>query len=1368
MSTMDDWPVVGRWKSKGAAGTMDSWPVAGRWKEETDEEREEREFLEYHRKRQRGALLPNIEAGAIQMTSGMAGLAQRITGGFLGDPEETARYARAAGQAAEEEAAKPGKVLPEWAARGVRSVTGTMPTQVMAGLTGGPPAMIGLAASQEMNQAIFEGREAGLKGVDLAAHVVTQGIIEAAPAAIMSGAGRGGFEAIFGKTANQAITRGIKAGLKKAGIRTIEELAEENITELGHNVADVISGVDPKATTWARTGKTVADTTVATLMQMGLAGAPGVARAAMDRGEAEAAPGEPQVAPSRAEWLARNRERLMAETQPQQPPKAAPEATSQAIGESEGFTFHDPTQEEREQAATQEGVVEALPEDKTIALTKAEGKQIREDLGQPELPGAGTETHQSVMDEVAETKADEKALTVARNVLSMPRPTTTREHASFVVAVGKLLNERENIKADRATAVERGNTAAFSETIRQEGDNLRDLDILTAAGDRAGSELGRALNIRKLRLSREKFDIASVLQEMQSVKESGVRLTEKEKQSAANFVDRYAKALEEMATVEQQIEAEEAVKEMAVAEKVIDANKPKRKAGKTIREKAIAEREDIKKQIRAMGYRVHDVSGVTIEGTYLIGRLGLTYVKEGAGTLAEVSELLRADMPQLNLTQSEVNKALIQRSPKWKAQAKSEANERKSKLLSIAREQVKVEDLAQNISSEVTGRPAVDPELAKWRKMRRALERRLGLEEKLKQAQEGIFPKKAKRPAESPVTIVINAEIRELKKRANWTQKLEQAEKGEFPPESKKLVKSPEVAEMQKRYKDLLQLKKLTKKVELAERGIFEPKKPRRPLEENIKELGKRFTKLRNEFYYSDMEAAKVERAILTINHLQDQLKNGLTSYKKNPKVVPQQLAGLHEDTRQLRTEVRVDRELAEIRKQKETGNFPEPVVREKKVVNPRLERKQIELAKLRREKQQMIINAAPWTKMKMTREGIYTLKAIKATADISFTFRQNVWHVLSHPIRTSKAFIPASKAFFSEYSSEQIANALRNGKNAFLYEQSGVAILDANSPDAQQQSEVFRGRIVERIPVVGAVMKASSRHAVAIGNLVRTSAFDQFMANNPNATLDERRAFADYLNVTTGLGNLSRAGAIGKELDLVFFAPRFAVSRVQTPYVIAKYWKKYPRVRAQMARDMTGFVATGGMVLTLAAMAGAEVELFDPDDPDWGKIRFGDTRIDIWGGFQQPARVIARIAAGPLNAEVGFSPLEVVARFAAFKFGPAITLPHELWTAKTAVGEDVTRMETMAKAVVPLVFEDIWEAWKLEGVPTAAATAALAIPGVGVSTYRDSETVTRKKFKKLWQAGQITKARQLRYRWNQANPDDKIVTVKVGGAPRK
>lgn len=128
---------------------------------------------------------------------------------------------------------------------------------------------------------------------------------------------------------------------------------------------------------------------------------------------------------------------------------------------------------------------------------------------------------------------------------------------------------------------------------------------------------------------------------------------------------------------------------------------------------------------------------------------------------------------------------------------------------------------------------------------------------------------------------------------------------------------------------------------------------------------------------------------------------------------------------------------------------------------------------------------------------------------------------------------------------------------------------------------------------------------------------------------------------------------------------------------------------------------------------------------------------------------------------DVDFDPLDILGRFAAFKLAPAITIPVELVRGKTAVGEEVTKLETISQSLVPLALRDVGEAWKEEG-PTAGLTAgALAALGVGVSTYPDSETARRGKIKKLKQAKKYKEAEWLRLEWNQENPEDRIKTVK-------
>ena len=130
--------------------------------------------------------------------------------------------------------------------------------------------------------------------------------------------------------------------------------------------------------------------------------------------------------------------------------------------------------------------------------------------------------------------------------------------------------------------------------------------------------------------------------------------------------------------------------------------------------------------------------------------------------------------------------------------------------------------------------------------------------------------------------------------------------------------------------------------------------------------------------------------------------------------------------------------------------------------------------------------------------------------------------------------------------------------------------------------------------------------------------------------------------------------------------------------------------------------------------------------------------------------------------------PIGILSRFAAFKFSPAITVPIELATRKTAVGEDTTRTETLVNAAQPLVIRDIREVYEQEGAFKAAVVAGLVGLGVGVTTYEDSETTTRRKMRKMQQAGNTAGSKQLRNAWNRKHKDQRIVTVETWPSRKK
>lgn len=188
--------------------------------------------------------------------------------------------------AAERDQQKQG-ILPPTLKRGIRGAAETVPTMIVAGQIAGPYGAIAAASATEGNQAITEGRLAGLKGAKLAGYAAAQGAIEGSIAAAMQKVGLGGAESMV--SAKQLASASVGSALKRFGISTLEELPEEIATELGHSVATAVSGVDKNATSKENLKQVVIDTTVQTLITMGMIEGPAIASVAAEQHTAKRA-----------------------------------------------------------------------------------------------------------------------------------------------------------------------------------------------------------------------------------------------------------------------------------------------------------------------------------------------------------------------------------------------------------------------------------------------------------------------------------------------------------------------------------------------------------------------------------------------------------------------------------------------------------------------------------------------------------------------------------------------------------------------------------------------------------------------------------------------------------------------------------------------------------------------------------------------------------------------------------------------------------------------------------------------------------------------------------------------------------------------
>ena len=531
--------------------------------------------------------------------------------------------------------------------------------------------------------------------------------------------------------------------------------------------------------------------------------------------------------------------------------------------------------------------------------------------------------------------------------------------------------------------------------------------------------------------------------------------------------------------------------------------------------------------------------------------------------------------------------------------------------------------------------------------------------------------------------------------------------------------------DINKRIRQLKTQARLLEEIALAEEGIFKKPRKRQPTLPEIKELQNKLKRLRIEAWRSTIEASKLERAMETLGHLEDQLVNNYRDIKAKKTIPSEELALVKERISEVRRLMRAKDEIARLKEMIRTGDYEisKPVTPKK--ISPELERAQVELKYLRREINNYIKSKEPATIGTYAWKSMNTLRTAKATADMSYALRQGFWLSARRPALAGKTFGKAFEATFNKMTAEQIENAYRQHPNHYLRERAGLELTELGKTLSRRE-EYFQNNFLEQFWGIKEIVGASERNMTIGLNLLRIGAFDEFLARYPNATHLELKAWADYINAASGRGKMNPATA--KALSVVFFAPKFAWSRITTPFKIIQYWK-LPRVRKEIAKDMAAVGAVGTMTLSLAALAGWEVSR-DPRSSDFGKIKIGNTRIDIWAGFQQPMRFLIRLAT-KITDEAGltgkklsksekeYRMIDAFYRFAAYKSSPVVTLTGNLLDEKTIVGEPITRLGAVGEAFTPLVYDDIIKAYKDGGLDRSLGITAASFLGVGANTYR-------------------------------------------------
>ena len=463
----------------------------------------------------------------------------------------------------------------------------------------------------------------------------------------------------------------------------------------------------------------------------------------------------------------------------------------------------------------------------------------------------------------------------------------------------------------------------------------------------------------------------------------------------------------------------------------------------------------------------------------------------------------------------------------------------------------------------------------------------------------------------------------------------------------------------------------------------------------------------------------------------------------------------------------RTESEIAKVEEKIKKGDFA-PEERKPLLLNPELKKKYPEefkkaveakdkLIKLKQEREIRLLKEkyANRTKYQKIQDAVVEVsnvpRAIMASVDFSAPLRQGIITTVAYPTISMKAAAEMFKQAFSQKAFDRWFYDVKEHPRYELAKKSTLHLADPHDPKLSAKEEQFMSNLAEKIPVIGRLVKGSERAYIAFLNKVRWDVFnrmaDAYESEGKTFENSEKlyRETGDYINTVTGRGTLGKFEESAQVLNAAFFSPRLIASRVKllTNFANPNFYYNVPKeVRVQYFKDMAKFLGAGLSVLTLAKLYqeafGSDEEdekvtvEVDPRSSDFGKIKVGNTRYDIWGGFQPYVRLMAQMFTGQRKTTTtgeiqNLQPrqkFETAAGFFRGKLAPVPASGVDIITGETVTGDRVQPLEELTSMLIPLTFQDLSEAIKDKGVSAIFTTGVPSTFGVGTQTYTNISTL--------------------------------------------
>ncbi len=433
---------------------------------------------------------------------------------------------------------------------------------------------------------------------------------------------------------------------------------------------------------------------------------------------------------------------------------------------------------------------------------------------------------------------------------------------------------------------------------------------------------------------------------------------------------------------------------------------------------------------------------------------------------------------------------------------------------------------------------------------------------------------------------------------------------------------------------------------------------------------------------------------------------------------------------------------------------------------------------------------------------------------------RQGLFFTITHPIESSRATLPATWRGYTAWTPEQFDQAVRELQqhpDYDLFRRAGGDWTVASTSTYMGDTGISSGEIGTRLaaeePFQSSIatklfphVRLSDQGFNLPMNAQRLTLFSRYAdigrlegytwENNPEFF----KQAAGFVNIATGRGSLSaKAQAFSSNLNWLFFSTRLNYSRGQllsrlllTPIGVMK---ADPVMRKIIAGEAVRLAAGMGVIYLTARAAGLN-PTFDPHDPDFMKLRVGNTRYDPTGGEGGLIRFIVRLVQSAGNDEGAPSSEKwdnILKTYLRQKLAPwpgaAINIRANTAIGKLAQGDvegarqvfgsgktvvgteanlkflpptsirnihEMTEHNEAIKMMIPMIIGDLMDNLAEEGWKGAIKTSP-GLAGVSVQTYKSTPENERAK-----RIRDLAKQRQAAIDALRKNPNDTKILDKL------